>query len=37
MKPGELLAAERGEMPWRQTGFEQYWRRARADSFLPAD
>lgn len=37
MKPGELLAAERGEAPWRQTGFEQYWRRARADSFEPAD
>lgn len=37
MKPGELLANERGEAPWRQTGFEQYWRRARADSFEPAD
>lgn len=37
MKPGELLAAERGEAPWRQPGFEQYWRRARADSFEPAD
>ena len=31
--PGELLAAERGEVPWRQPGFEQYWRRARSDSF----
>jgi glutamate synthase domain-containing protein 2 len=37
MKPGELLANERGEAPWRQPGFEQYWRRARADSFEPAD
>ncbi len=37
MKPGELLAAERGEAPWRQTRFEQYWRLARADSFEPAD
>jgi glutamate synthase domain-containing protein 2 len=36
MQPGELLAAERGEVPWRQPGFEQYWRRARADSFEPA-
>ena len=36
MQPGELLAAERGEAPWRQPGFEQYWRRARADSFEPA-
>ena len=36
MKPGELLAAERGEAPWLQPGFEQYWRRARADSFEPA-
>ena len=30
----DMLAAERGELPWRQPGFEQYWRRARADSFL---
>ncbi|HEX5357491.1 MAG TPA: FMN-binding glutamate synthase family protein [Aquabacterium sp.] len=37
MKPGELLAAERGDAPWRQPGFEQYWQRARADSFEPAD
>jgi len=36
MKPGELLAAERGDAPWIQPGFEQYWRRARADSFEPA-
>jgi glutamate synthase domain-containing protein 2 len=36
LKPGELLAAEQGEAPWRQPGFEQYWRRARADSFEPA-
>jgi hypothetical protein len=33
MKPGELLAAERGESPWSQPAFEQYWLRARADSF----
>lgn len=37
LKPGELLEAERGEVPWRTPGFEQYWRRARADSFEPAD
>ena len=37
MKPGELLAAERGEAPWSQAAFEQYWLRARAESFeLPA-
>ncbi|MFT3858528.1 MAG: FMN-binding glutamate synthase family protein [Aquabacterium sp.] len=36
MKPGELLAAERGDAPWLQPGFEQYWRRARADTFAPA-
>ncbi|MBI2733039.1 MAG: FMN-binding glutamate synthase family protein [Aquabacterium sp.] len=36
LRPGELLAAERGEVAWRQPGFEQYWRRARADSFEPA-
>jgi len=34
---GELLAAERGEVPWRQLGFEQYWMRARADSFALRD
>ena len=33
LQPGELLAAERGDVPWRQPGFEQYWRRARSDSF----
>jgi hypothetical protein len=33
MKPGELLAAERGEAPWSQAAFEQYWLRARAESF----
>ncbi|KGM40828.1 glutamate synthase [Aquabacterium sp. NJ1] len=37
LRPGELLAAERGEVAWRTPGFEQYWRRARADSFEPAD
>ena len=33
MKPGELLAAERGEAPWTQPAFEQYWLRARSESF----
>ncbi len=37
LRPGELLAAERGEVAWRTPGFEQYWHRARADSFEPAD
>lgn len=37
LQPGELLAAERGEAPWRQPRFEQYWSRARADSFALKD
>jgi glutamate synthase domain-containing protein 2 len=37
LQPGELLAAERGEAPWRQPGFEHYWNRARADSFALKD
>lgn len=32
-KPGELLLAEKGQGPWRQPAFEQYWSKARADSF----
>lgn len=32
-KPGELLLAEQGQGPWLSTAFEQYWLRARADSF----
>jgi len=32
-KPGELLLAEQGQGPWLQPAFEQYWNRARADSF----
>ncbi|MBH1987674.1 MAG: FMN-binding glutamate synthase family protein [Burkholderiales bacterium] len=35
MKSGELLAAERGEAPWSQAAFEQYWPSARAESFDP--
>jgi len=30
-----LLAAERGEVPWRTPGFEQYWQRATPHSFAP--
>ena len=37
LKPGELLAAERGEAPWSQPAFEQYWLRAQADSFSLRD
>jgi glutamate synthase domain-containing protein 2 len=37
MKPGELLAAERGETPWLTPAFEQYWLRARAASFALSD
>ena len=32
-KSGELLAAERGEAPWPQAVFEDYWRQASAESF----
>jgi glutamate synthase domain-containing protein 2 len=35
LKPGELLAAERGDVPWRTPGFEQYWQRATPHSFAP--
>ncbi|RZL07527.1 MAG: FMN-binding glutamate synthase family protein, partial [Rubrivivax sp.] len=37
-KPGQLLAAEKGEGPWPGQGaFEHYWLAARADSFaLPS-
>jgi glutamate synthase domain-containing protein 2 len=37
MKPGELLAAERGETPWLTPAFEQYWMRARSASFALSD
>jgi len=37
LQHGELLASERGEMPWRQLAFEQYWLRASADSFALRD
>ena len=37
LQPGELLAAERGEAPWSQPAFAQYWPRARADAFGLAD
>ena len=33
MKPGELLAAERGEAPWLQPAYANYWMRSRADRF----
>jgi glutamate synthase domain-containing protein 2 len=35
VKPGELLAAERGEAPWPQNVFSVYWPLARSDSFQP--
>jgi glutamate synthase domain-containing protein 2 len=35
MKSGEVLAAERGEVPWSQPAFTHYWHRARAESFDP--
>lgn len=35
LAPGEILAAERGDMPWRHAAFEQYWHRASPHSFSP--
>jgi hypothetical protein len=35
VKPGELLAAERGELPWPQNVFSVYWPLACSDSFRP--
>lgn len=32
-KPGQILAAEKGDDVWPQAVFEQYWTRAQADSF----
>ena len=32
-RQGQLLAAERGEEPWPQAVFEQYWLGAQVDSF----
>ena len=34
-RPGELLAAERGETPWPHAVFSVYWPLARPDSFAP--
>ncbi|HET9822745.1 MAG TPA: FMN-binding glutamate synthase family protein [Burkholderiaceae bacterium] len=36
VRPGALLAAERGEAPWPHKVYELYWQRARADSFRMA-
>ena len=33
--PRELLAAERGDVPWPHAVFSSYWPQARADSFAP--
>ena len=33
VKPGALLAAERGETAWPHPVFERYWSQATADSF----
>jgi glutamate synthase domain-containing protein 2 len=35
VKPGELLAAERGEAPWPHAVYSVYWGMARAGSFTP--
>lgn len=36
LKPGELLAAERGEVAWPHAVFGIYWPMARAGAFTPA-
>jgi len=36
LKPGELLAAERGEAPWPHAVFGIYWPMATAGTFTPA-
>jgi glutamate synthase domain-containing protein 2 len=36
LKPGELLAAERGEAPWPHAVFGIYWPMATASGFKPA-
>ncbi|HEX6016841.1 MAG TPA: FMN-binding glutamate synthase family protein [Burkholderiaceae bacterium] len=36
VKPGELLAAARGDAPWPHAVFELYWPRAQATSFAAA-
>ncbi|WP_298011816.1 FMN-binding glutamate synthase family protein [uncultured Aquabacterium sp.] len=35
LAPGEILAAEQGERPWRHAAFEQYWHRASPHAFSP--
>jgi glutamate synthase domain-containing protein 2 len=35
VKPGELLAAAAGTVPWPHRVFELYWRQADAESFAP--
>ncbi|MFN0182211.1 MAG: FMN-binding glutamate synthase family protein [Aquabacterium sp.] len=35
VKPGELLAAERGERPWPHAVYELYWPLAQPGSFAP--
>ena len=35
VSPGELLAAERGEVDWPHPVFATYWSMARSDSFRP--
>ena len=34
-KPGELLAADRGEVPWPHAVFGAFWPISRSDSFSP--
>jgi len=35
-RPGDVLAADRGEQPWPHDIYRLYWPMARADSFSPA-
>ena len=37
LKPGELLAAARGEVKWPHRVYELYWPKAQAHSFAPRE
>ncbi len=37
VKPGELLAAERGQVEWPHSVFRLYWPLARSDSWQPSE
>jgi glutamate synthase domain-containing protein 2 len=37
LKPGEVLAAIEGRVPWPHSVFEMFWPQARAESFAPVE